>query len=82
MTLFIYGVDVHRYTIYQLLCSIYQKLPLNTIPIPNIISTSKESINHPSHYTQGKVECINGIESALSSEEFIGFLKGDRKSVV
>lgn len=23
------------------------------------------NVNHPSHYTQGKVECIDGIESAI-----------------
>lgn len=29
-----------------------------------------------SHYNQGSVECIDGIESALTREEYIGFLKG------
>lgn len=32
---------------------------------------------NPDHYKQGNVECIDGLESALSSEEFEGFLKGN-----
>lgn len=35
------------------------------------------TIDHPGHYTQGKVECIEALEAALSPAEFKGFLKGD-----
>ena len=35
-----------------------------------------DEINHPSHYTQGAIECIDAIEAALSKEEYIGFLRG------
>jgi len=34
-------------------------------------------VNHPSHYTSGKVECIDCIESAMTPEQFTGFLKGN-----
>lgn len=37
---------------------------------------TKEMINHPSHYNQGGVECIEAIRSALTEEEFRGFTKG------
>lgn len=33
-------------------------------------------VNHPPHYTAGTIECIDAIESALSREQFIGFLRG------
>tara|TARA_R110001592_G_scaffold69898_4_gene214391 strand:- start:1624 stop:1863 length:240 start_codon:yes stop_codon:yes gene_type:complete len=33
------------------------------------------SVNHPSHYTYGKVECLDAIKSSLSHDEFCGFLK-------
>lgn len=33
-------------------------------------------VNHPARYTQGAVECIDAIESALTPEEYRGFLKG------
>lgn len=36
----------------------------------------KDNIN-PSHYLSGKIECIDAIESALSPEEFKGFLRGN-----
>lgn len=36
----------------------------------------KDMVNRPDHYTQGNIECIDAMESALTREEFIGFLKG------
>ena len=35
-----------------------------------------DSVNHPKHYTQGGIECIEAIEAALTPEEYRGFLKG------
>ena len=29
------------------------------------------------HYQKGEVECIQALRSALSSDEYIGFLKGN-----
>lgn len=37
----------------------------------------KDEINHPAHYTQGGIECIDAIEAALTPEEFRGYLKGN-----
>ena len=34
-------------------------------------------INQPPHYTQGKIECIDAIEAALTPEEFCGYCKGN-----
>ena len=34
-------------------------------------------VNHPSHYTNGKIECIEAIEASMSPEEFKGYLKGN-----
>jgi hypothetical protein len=28
------------------------------------VKVAKDSVNHPSHYTQGKIECIDAIEEA------------------
>jgi hypothetical protein len=37
-----------------------------------------DDVNNPTHYAdQGAVECIDAIESMLSREEFIGFLRGN-----
>lgn len=32
---------------------------------------------NPAHYRQGDIECIDAIHSALTPEEFRGFLKGN-----
>lgn len=35
-----------------------------------------DQINHPPHYNQGGIECIDAIEAALGREGFIAFLRG------
>lgn len=35
-----------------------------------------DPVNHPSHYTSSKIECIDAIEASMSREQFIGYLKG------
>ena len=37
----------------------------------------EDNINHPSHYTTGKVEVINYIEDKLTKDEFQGYLQGN-----
>jgi hypothetical protein len=34
-------------------------------------------VNSPPHYRQGEIECIDAIRSALTSEEFRGYCKGN-----
>jgi hypothetical protein len=36
-----------------------------------------DPVNHPSHYTQGSIECIEAIQAALTPEEFKGYCKGN-----
>ena len=82
----------------------YDNIPLPVIEPPvdcspvrldNVIKhlnaqKEQDAVNSPAHYNAGKVECIDAIESMLTPEEFIGFLRGnilkyqwrDRKSVV
>lgn len=36
-----------------------------------------DSVNSPSHYGSGKIECIDYIEDFLTKEEFIGYLRGN-----
>lgn len=35
------------------------------------------NVENPVHYTSGKIECIDAMQSALTPEEFKGFLKGN-----
>jgi hypothetical protein len=34
-----------------------------------------DQVNHPSHYTQGSIECIDAIASALGHGAFVDFLR-------
>jgi hypothetical protein len=36
-----------------------------------------DTVNHPSHYTAGSIECIEAIEAQLTKEEYRGYLKGN-----
>lgn len=43
---------------------------INSTPLEDIV-------NHPSHYTDGNIECIDYIQDKLSKEEFQGYCKGN-----
>ncbi|NLH92526.1 MAG: DUF3310 domain-containing protein [Atopobium sp.] len=36
-----------------------------------------DTVNHPSHYTDGNIECIDAIQSALGDEKFKAFCRGN-----
>lgn len=36
-----------------------------------------DNVNHPSHYTQGDIECIDAIKASMSIWEYRGYLKGN-----
>jgi hypothetical protein len=38
---------------------------------------NNDAINHPDHYTSGGIETIDFIKAKLTTEEFIGYLKGN-----
>lgn len=39
--------------------------------------TMPDNVNHPPHYKQGDIECIDAIRAALTPEEFRGYCKGN-----
>jgi hypothetical protein len=41
-----------------------------------IYPQDNDSVNHPGHYTQGNIECIDAIKESMSTEAWRGFLKG------
>ena len=38
---------------------------------------SAENVNHPSHYTQGGIECIEAIRASMQPEGFQDYCKGN-----
>lgn len=41
-----------------------------------VLERKPDVVNHPAHYNNGKIECIEAIEASMSPEEFKGYLKG------
>jgi hypothetical protein len=41
------------------------------------VKVEADNVNHPPHYKQGDIECIDAIEAALTEEEFRGYCKGN-----
>ena len=37
----------------------------------------KDFVNHPPHYTNGDIECIDAMKASMSHIEFCGYLKGN-----
>lgn len=42
----------------------------------------RDMVNHPSHYTNGEIECIEAIKASMSKDEFLGYLKGNAMKYV
>mgnify|MGYP003145024509 FL=1 len=36
-----------------------------------------DAVNNPKHYNQGDIECIDSIKAMLSTEEWIGYCRGN-----
>lgn len=53
-----------------------RKKPVSTkstsSPTPSV-----DPVNHPAHYTQGGIECIDAIRASMSKEQFLGYCKGN-----
>jgi hypothetical protein len=50
-------------------------VPWATKEEPPVIQ--EDVVNHPSHYTDGGIECIEAIEAQLTPEEYRGYIKGN-----
>lgn len=43
----------------------------------NPFDDDEDVVNSPNHYNNGSIECIEGIQAAMSTEAFEGYLKGN-----
>lgn len=48
-------------------CELYKEAP----------DTVTSAVDHPPHYGQGSIECIEYVEDFLTKEEYIGYLRGN-----
>ena len=42
----------------------------------NLENAKVDMVNHPAHYTSGKIEVIRIMEDQLTDEEYRGYIKG------
>ena len=36
-----------------------------------------DTVNHPQHYTNGGIECIEAIKASMTKQDYAGYLKGN-----
>ena len=41
------------------------------------VNNPADNVNSPAHYGKGSIECIDYIEDFLTTEEYIGYLRGN-----
>lgn len=59
------------------LAAVSAKLAVNATRPTAYGVANGNAVDHPSHYNQGGIECIDAIKAALTPEEFAGFCKGN-----
>lgn len=52
-----------------------QTVPFDETSLPDF--SFEDTVNHPSHYASGEIECIDAMEAMLTPEQFIGYLRGN-----
>jgi hypothetical protein len=50
---------------------------ITTAELLDLVTSKPDLVNAPPHYRQGDIECIDAIRSALTDEEFRGYVKGN-----
>tara|TARA_R110000737_G_scaffold290179_1_gene296719 strand:- start:261 stop:557 length:297 start_codon:yes stop_codon:yes gene_type:complete len=46
------------------------------------IEKQVDVVNHPSHYANASVECIDAIEASMTGEQMAGYLRGNVQKYV
>jgi len=54
------------------------KNPADNVKNPaDNVKNPADNVNNPAHYGKGSIECIDYIEDFLTTEEYIGYLRGN-----
>ena len=43
---------------------------------PQMQYKKDDMVNHPPHYTNGGIECLDAIKASMSKDQYAGYLKG------
>lgn len=76
------GADVISQTTWFAPVEEISDCPGGVCPVPWAVKeevpvVKEDQVNHPSHYTDGGIECIEAIEAQLTAEEYQGYLRGN-----
>ena len=51
--------------------------PMPVVEPVDDLEQPTDNVNNPSHYGNGQIECIDYLEDFMTTEEFIGYLRGN-----
>jgi len=51
--------------------------PMPIVEPVDFLEQPTNNVNNPSHYGNGQIECIDYLEDFMTTEEFIGYLRGN-----
>ena len=51
--------------------------PMPVVETEDFLEQPTDNVNNPSHYGNGQIECIDYLEDFMTTEEFIGYLRGN-----
>lgn len=74
-TIFLQGLKDKQMQILKEMCIEFEELSHDRMAKWEI--EVKDNVNNPSHYGQGKIECIEYIKDFLNEDEYIGYLRGN-----
>lgn len=54
-------------------------MSIDFVSVEDATTTGSEhdSVNRPTHYASGGIECIEAIKASMGQEAFLGYLKGN-----
>ena len=51
--------------------------PIPVVEPEDFLEQPTNNVNNPSHYGNGQIECIDYLDDFMTTEEFIGYLRGN-----
>lgn len=70
-------MDGHDGDLHTAMAELRQDCDKGAKEVRHMSRQENDAVAHPSHYTQGEIECIDAMESALTHEEFVGYLRAN-----
>ena len=70
---------------FQICCEVLDEMvlvescpdPMPVVEPEDFLEQPTDNVNNPSHYGNGQIECIDYLEDFMTTEEFIGYLRGN-----